>query len=185
MGGVETDLYGRTSVPGLFAAGEVACTGVHGANRLASNSLLEGLVFGARAADAMQAPLQGPSPHADVETVSWPASPGAREQRPEEHEVRDLMWRSVGLLREREGLAAAVDLLEGWWRGLEHARVDGAMHLDLRRIESLTTVGFLIARAALRREESRGSHFRADFPQRDDIHWKKHVSDQLATTSNV
>jgi L-aspartate oxidase len=146
-------------------------------------------VFGARAADAMQVPVQASvrasSRDADVEAVSWSMPPRAPEERPEEHDVRDLMWRSVGLLREREGLGEAVRILEGWWRRQERAHADGARHLDLRRIESLTTVGFLIARAALRREESRGSHFRADFPQRDDIHWKRHISDQLAETSNV
>lgn len=177
MGGVETDLYGRTSVPGLFAAGEVACTGVHGANRLASNSLLEGLVFGARAAAAMQTPPQAMAGDAEVETIARAESGPAK--LPVEHEVRDLMWRRVGLLRDREGLAAATAILEGWWRGFEAARATAAVDVERLRVESLTTVGFLIARAALRREESRGSHFRADFPQHDDVHWRKHVSDVL------
>jgi len=176
MGGVETDVDGRTSVPGLFAAGEAACTGVHGANRLASNSLLEGLVFGARAAAAMAGPDAPASLRAArVETVELPAG---RASLPTPAAVSDLMWRQVGLLRSRDGLTEAVERLAGWWNAL-HAESPGADAGDWthRRLTSLVTVGYLIARAALRREESRGGHFRADFPQRDDLHWKLHVAD--------
>jgi L-aspartate oxidase len=180
MGGVETDLDGRSSVEGLFAAGEVACTRVHGANRLASNSLLEGLVFGARAGRAMIAPPR----RADLPdaVVRW--SDG-RESVPQKGgspysvlDIRRLMWRSVGLFREREGLLHAVRALRG-----EQTRLDGQLssgaELDYEgwRRASLVTVASLIANAALRREESRGAHFRSDFPARDDLKWKVHVSD--------
>ena len=180
MGGVATDLHGRTSVPGLFAAGEAACTGVHGANRLASNSLLEGLVFGARAAGAMGNPAEAAAAGGEVQTVDG-GSPPPRAlpgKLPEVDEVRDLMWRRVGLLRDREALQAATAVLEGWWRSFEQAR-SVAVDAGRMRAESIATVGYLVARAALRREESRGSHFRADFPQHDDIHWKRRVSDAL------
>lgn len=171
MGGVETDLDGRTSVPQLFAAGEVACTGVHGANRLASNSLLEGLVFGARAADAMRGDVR-PADLPPFEVVRWlPAEP-AGLALPPAHDVRDLMWRHAGLLRTREGLERAVAQLTEW-SGADASSLDE----EPRRIRTLITVGLLMARAALRRQESRGGHFRADFPAHDDVHWKTHVSD--------
>jgi L-aspartate oxidase len=177
MGGVDTDEWARTSLPGLFAAGEVACTGVHGANRLASNSLLEGLVFGARAAQAMMGPPRPAAPKADRRMADDPgsgqssppsaasASAGSRQA------VRDLMWRSAGLFRTRAGLEQAVAGLDA------AAAAAGPVTLEGWRERSLVTVARLIAGAALRREESRGGHFREDFPERDDLHWKVHFID--------
>jgi L-aspartate oxidase len=176
MGGVETDLDGRTSVEGLFAAGEAAWTGVHGANRLASNSLLEGLVFGARAAAAMTGPLRAPAP-SRVVCADVPASVSGSDV-PAAYQVRDLMWRFAGLLRASRDLAPAVAQLASWRAATEERRRESHRR-DLRRLASLVTVGYLIARAALRREESRGGHFRTDFPTRDDIHWRKHFGDVL------
>lgn len=177
MGGVETDLDGRTSVSGLFAAGEVACTGVHGANRLASNSLLEGLVFGARAADAMRQPAGAAVWTEPAEPVAVASMPG---EQPTSAAVRELMWQQVGLVRDGTGLAEAVGRLGAWVA----ASLDGERRLPSegrdREAASLATVGWLIARAALRREESRGAHFRTDMPARDDIHWRKHVADVRA-----
>jgi L-aspartate oxidase len=177
MGGVETDLDGRTSVAGLFAAGEAACTGLHGANRLASNSLLEGLVFGARAADAMVAPRQDPDlPAGDAQAVDLPPAAGGT---PTAFAVRDLLWRHAGLMRTRATLEQAVAQLNAW-RGATHVlRASAPGNRERRRLASLATVGYLIARAALRREESRGGHFRDDYPRRDDIHWLKHCADVL------
>jgi L-aspartate oxidase len=184
MGGVETDLDGRTSVDNLFAAGEVACTGVHGANRLASNSLLEGLVFGARAAAAMQEPTRPVSLSAEgaVPLVLDDAKPAIASA----DEVRELMWHDVGLLRSRGGLDRAARQLASWTRGAVMARQERPHDRGVRRLASLTTVGWLVAMAALRREESRGGHFREDFPRRDDLHWSRRVSDALAlSTPNV
>ena len=175
MGGVDTDEWGRTSLPGLYAAGEVACTGLHGANRLASNSLLEGLVFGARAAQAMtEAPRAAPLKSDRVGTGDCPPSrlPRLSRQPTAPDEIRALMWRAVGLFRTRQGLAAAVE-------ALERASVPASpATAEEWRQCNLVTVARLVARAALRREESRGGHFRADFPERDDLHWKIHVVDQ-------
>ena len=178
MGGVETDLDGRTSVPGLFAAGEVACTGVHGANRLASNSLLEGLVFGARAALAMASGRDGRRAVADGAVVD-PLRAEPATALPTSGDVRDLMWRSVGLSRDRDGLEDAIRTLGGWLAAVE-AR--GGAVPD-RQTANLLTVGLLVARAALRRQESRGAHFRTDFPERDDVHWKTHAVEVHGTGS--
>jgi L-aspartate oxidase len=159
MGGVDTDICGRTTLPGLYSAGEVACTGVHGANRLASNSLLEGLVFGARAADAMlQTRRVGGMDGVRVEEGNFERCPLAEPAS--DSEVQALMWSAVGVVRHAEQLRPAVDRLRA---------ASGDSDLAL--------VGYLIARAALRREESRGGHFRADYPRRDDLHWRIHVAD--------
>jgi len=176
MGGVETDLDGRTSVQHLFAAGEVASTGVHGANRLASNSLLEGLVFGARAALAMQ---QAPRTAILPASAAPPLAFGAPDDGalPTPAQVQDLMWQDVGLLRDESGLRRASGRLAAWCRAVASARMRQPLDADLRRLDSLVTVGALIAHAALRREESRGGHFRSDFPRRDDLHWQRRVAD--------
>ena len=182
MGGIETDLDGRTSIPALFAAGEAACTGVHGANRLASNSLLEGLVFGARAAAAMTEPLQSARLFAVAGTVPsvFVTRPGALRV-PAPGDVRDLMWQHVGLVRTRDGLTEATVTLRTWRDLTRTALAANPGDEALRRVASLVTVGALIAQAALRRDESRGGHFRSDFPQRDDIHWHRHLADVRGT----
>lgn len=185
MGGVDTDEWGRTSLPGLFAAGETACTGVHGANRLASNSLLEGLVFGARAAQAMQRRPESAPVREDRGWRLASASPVvASNTHPSRstfdiEPVRALMWRAAGLFRTRQGLEDAVRQLDRSYAdacaGIDRAT---AVASDWRRF-NLLAVARLVARAALRREESRGGHFREDFPVRDDLHWRVHLLDSL------
>ena len=172
MGGVETDLRGRTTLRGLFAAGEVACTGVHGANRLASNSLLEGLVFGARAAQAMLLPGEDVVPFSMLDMVPGTVrdSPTVPGTMPREADVRGLMWNSVGLWRDEALLRTAIEALDEWY---------AALGTDRSRIAALVTVGCLMARAALRREESRGCHARADFPSRDDVKFRIHRGDRI------
>ncbi|MGH9312955.1 MAG: FAD-binding protein, partial [Vicinamibacterales bacterium] len=192
MGGVWTDLDARTSVPGLFAAGEAACTGVHGANRLASNSLLEGLVFGARAGLAMRHWVEGGSGRWRVEAPTLPVR--ARDEAwsgavltptPPASDVRDLLWRLVGLFRDGAGLDRAAATLDEAWVTTCAALGDGG-RVDAAGWRALTilTVGRLIARAARRRDESRGAHFRTDFPSRDDIHWKRHVSETIEAATS-
>jgi len=193
MGGVDTDDWGRTSIPGLFAAGETACTGVHGANRLASNSLLEGLVFGARAAEVMQQPLQaavlkpdrvavaGCGSGTDLADSRQPpaAGPSAQAGNLDTPAVRELMWRAAGLRRTGPALGEAAGQLDEASAmarlALDRSSPPSADHW--RRF-NLLTAARLIVRAALRREESRGGHFRADFPTRDDLHWKVHLVDE-------
>ena len=177
------DLDGRTSIPGLFAAGEVACTGVHGANRLASNSLLEGLVFGARAGCAMREDALLVRRTSGQENVpSQPASPRTSDAverlTVDPMQLSRLMWEDVGLFRDSEGLSRTIDVFESEWRELDGRLRDGPpLHEADWRTASIVTVGRLIATAALRREESRGGHYRSDFPDRDDVHWKKRVAE--------
>jgi L-aspartate oxidase len=180
MGGIDTDEWGRTSLPGLFAAGETACTGVHGANRLASNSLLEGLVFGARAADAMQQPLQSAALKSDRRVAPQPPAPSLQPPTSNlsTRDIRALMWRDVGLFRTRTRLQRTVTALDAAYAVERSAARRRESHADAWREFNLLTVARLIARAALSREESRGGHFREDFPERDDRHWRFHAVDQ-------
>jgi L-aspartate oxidase len=166
MGGVDVDLDGRTSVSGLWAAGEVACTGVHGANRLASNSLLEGLVFGARVARSVGETL----PHLrQSSTAPVPALPNqASDAVPAETvelEIRALMWDAAGLVRTGQGLREALARLEGLETELGHHSASA---------RNLVTVARLVATAALARPESRGAHFRADHPLADPA-WRRRI----------
>jgi L-aspartate oxidase len=180
MGGVETDLDGRTTLPGLFAAGEVACTGVHGANRLASNSLLEGLVFGARAGRAMKTTTSAPAA-VSVSTRrqgTLRARSAGNLRLPRTEDVQALLWRHAGLFRDAKGLQAASAELDRLWSEVQGAELP-AQDRDARRTVTLITVGRLIARAALRRTESRGAHYRDDYPTRDDINWSRRISEAL------
>jgi len=179
MGGVVTDLDGRTSIPGLFAAGEVACTGVHGANRLASNSLLEGLVFGGRAGQAMRGWTRDAWPD-PVRPIVQSAPDGASLSLPiTDDDLRDRLWRHAGVFRDRAGLTGVLAAIEPAWQAFL-AAVDERRGLDAAtwRTASLLTVGRLIARAALAREESRGAHSRTDFPATDDLHWRRQFRQQ-------
>jgi L-aspartate oxidase len=188
MGGVKTDLWGRTSLPGLYAAGETATTGVHGANRLASNSLLEGLVFGARAGLAMiqDAPagkkypgaLPGspaPQPPNSTAAAKEPAKPSAKDSPvcATLAKIRDMMWREVGILRSGKELADSIKQLQAL--ELPKAAKPGRTEHELH---NLHTLALLIARSALAREESRGSHYRSDFAYRNDEDFSKHSAVQ-------
>jgi L-aspartate oxidase len=157
MGGVRTDLWGRTTVPGLYAAGEVSCTGVHGANRLASNSLLEGLVFGARAGEAASADSpksQGPSPTSGASTGTRDSGLGTQLSTAVRKRVKRVMWERVGILRDAAGLKRAIDEFEQIARS----------NLSVSS-KNFVTLATLVAKAALWREESRGGHFRTDHPE--------------------
>jgi L-aspartate oxidase len=173
MGGVKTDVQGRTSLHRLYAAGEVACTGVHGANRLASNSLLEGLVFGARAAAEMreETSLSGKLDALPSDTAVGPAKHTQHPSSPADlvAAIQHTMWIKAGLLRDRDGLESGAEDLRDIATCLPDADTREAIEL-----RSLHAVGELIVRSALAREESRGAHYRNDFPHRDDVKFQKH-----------
>src|SRR5271170_2181463 len=168
MGGVWTDVHGRTSLPGLYAAGEVACTGVHGANRLASNSLLEGLVFGALVAETMLAKQDaGLKMREPLGVVPTAAPDGVTSEAATERwiaKLRGLMWKHAGLLRDGAGLREAQ-------RGLDALAATMPRGVFRRALEArnLHAVAGLIVASALGREESRGAHYRNDFPLRDAV----------------
>ncbi len=172
VGGVLTDLDGATTVPGLWCAGEVASTGLHGANRLGSNSLLEGLVFGRRAGRAA-ASLRGGAPAAlpELPRRDFPL-PGDVIHLPDMvNSVKSLLWRHVGILRRGETLREAVDRLETWSAYVLDCRFRSPRGFEL---VNMLILARLIAASALWREESRGTHFRTDFPERDDGRWRIH-----------
>jgi L-aspartate oxidase len=164
MGGVRTDLWGRSTVPGLYAAGEVSCTGVHGANRLASNSLLEGLVFGARAGEAAvrdNSKFQIPNSRTDkarseISNLESGITTAVKKR------IKRVMWERVGILRDRNSLA----------RALKEFDQISAGNLSASS-RNFVTLAKLVAAAALWREESRGGHFRTDFPEQHD-EWRMH-----------
>ena len=158
MGGIAVDEWGASSLPGLWACGEVSATGVHGANRLASNSLLEALVFGGRVAESIEGtaiPLSGR--RAKLPETAHGAEPDPYLAAPEiRRELRDLAWEKVGLVRDGAGLATAERRFAELYRLLPPGASEA---------RSLAVVGALVAAAARRREESRGAHYRTDFPE--------------------
>lgn len=180
-GGVRTDLQGRTTVPGLYACGEVACTGVHGANRLASNSLLEGLVYAERIADDIAANHRENGLHARVPApVPHPETPTHALMPPEARfAVQRVMTRGAGVLRSADSLAEAAAGL-----GRIHAEAAGALAengktsepgVDTWEATNLLCVARVLVAAARRREETRGCHWREDHADRDDAAWRRHI----------
>lgn len=171
MGGVRTDLYGQTSLPGLYACGEVSCSGVHGANRLASNSLLECLVFAGRAVERIE--NKGKILHPRARTLRQKNSSAGKlslkltEEKKLQDELRRVMFHKAGIIRNGRDLAAAQHFLR------KHARFAAAVPQDRAtwELKNLFSVANLIVDSALMRTESRGSHYRADYPQPDDA-WR-------------
>jgi len=177
MGGIHTDLNGATNVPGLLACGECACTGVHGANRLASNSMLEGLVFGIRTVEAAIAlKREGSEPPTlaafavDRNGVT-PDHFTAEEIESAKQLLQETMWKYAGLVRSGDGLRKALERIDGLYErfGRPEPTREGI------ELANMITTAWLVARAALERTESRGAHFRTDFPEKDDAHWKRHL----------
>jgi L-aspartate oxidase len=175
MGGVRTDLWGRTDLPGLYAAGEVAGCGVHGANRLASNSLLEGLVFGGRAGKAMLRDEAGEQVGELSPRALSAVAPGKAAEVKEQ--VQEILWSGAGVVREARGLQQALQALAPLQEQV------GTHPLTRRGLEArnLLVLGDAVVRAALARAESRGAHFRRDFPARQDGQWQRHSSTEPAT----
>jgi len=175
MGGIKTDLFGRTTLPGLYAAGEAACTGVHGANRLASNSLLEGLVFGARAAQSML------DDGLVLQTAAAPHAPSIALSAEEEARLETIiaslqasMWAYAGLLREESTLRLGLAAQKACAAALAELAGQGKSSRRLAEAQAMSRVAHAILASALARTESRGAHFRNDYPRRDDVNFRKH-----------
>ena len=172
-GGVETDVWGRSSIPGLYATGEVACSGVHGANRRASNSLLEGLVFSRRIAQVLPGELRPYATPATDDRTPGIVSAGVREK------LQETMSDEVGVLRSATGISAALEQLAVL------AQDDGEVEVAAWEASNLVTISTALARAALLREETRGSHWREDFPERDDARFAGHIDVRLVAGEPV
>ena len=173
-----TDVWGRTTVPGLYASGEVASTGVHGANRLASNSLLEGLVFSDRVVRDLDRYIGRLGE--DVRRLSFDipeaaTGGGGSDAAAARARLTDIMQGQVGVLRNATDLQAALDELNGLTSELRFAELGEAEY----EVLNMLTLGTQIAKCALLREESRGVHLRDDFPEVDDAGWRRHITLRL------
>jgi L-aspartate oxidase len=167
MGGVLTNTEGETTMPGLYACGEVSATGLHGANRLASNSLLETVVFGQRLVQrTMEGGWSGPRPEGVVELDGNTTSTNAPPTR---EALQELLWSNVGILRDKVGLETAVDTLTAW-----QARLPQGTDQSTHELANMVTLGRLMAESALLRQESRGAHYRTDFPETSPK-WERHT----------
>lgn len=175
IGGVTVDQQGRTTLPGLWAAGEVTSSGLHGGNRLASNSLLEGLVFGAacgRGAAEIAGKLPDTFTAPPVQSRFEPETAGVLDAADMTNSLRSLMVRKLGIVRDRDGLLEADRVVNFWCRYVLPREFDSRPGWEL---QNLLTLARLMIGSALQREESRGVHFRSDFPTRDDRHWQRHI----------
>ncbi len=173
IGGVRVNSWGETGVLGLFAAGEVACTGAHGANRLASNSLLEVLVFGKRIIERTGS-MNGKEPVVDPQSACVrhqliSRKPATDVRVPNLSQLQKLLWNEAGIIRSREGLAEAADILIAWQESLPPPE-----DRQTYELANLVLTGRLMVEAALLREESRGAHFRSDFSC-SSTEWRKHI----------
>lgn len=180
-GGVRTDLHGRTTVPGLYACGEVACTGVHGANRLASNSLLEGLVFAERIAED----IASGAPAGSGPGIPVPAT-GPLQPAEARYEIQRIMTDGAGVLRSAASLRTAAEALEGLYaKALTELETQGKTAVpgtETWEATNLLCVARVLVAAAQRRAETRGCHWREDHPDRDDAHWRRHLVVRLSAT---
>lgn len=176
IGGIAVDQNGRTSLDGLWAAGEATSTGLHGANRLASNSLLEGLVYGVSAArEATKAAMESSDDSLEVFPISsgeLQSSQAALDIYDIRNSLKSLLGRSAGVRREAKSMTAAIETIERWQSYVLAQEFPDANGWEL---QNMLTVGKLMCAAALKREESRGVHLRTDFPDTDDQNWRKHL----------
>jgi L-aspartate oxidase len=177
IGGVKIDLEARTNIAGLYACGEAASSGLHGANRLASNSLLEGLVFGAIAGrNAGEWIANHPDPMPPVDIVSPRITRTDQQQLDLDdfrNSLRSIMWRLVAIQRRSDRLNEAADAIEFWGRYVLDKNFDRPLGWEA---QNMLTVAWLITRAAAERTESRGVHYREDFPKIDNAHWQHHIT---------
>jgi len=180
IGGLTVDSQGRTSLPALWAAGEATSSGLHGANRLASNSLLEGLVYGAHVGtNVSHAALAMPDEYRALPLTNdvIPESPERLDLDDIRNSLQSLMWRNVGIRRDQQSLSDAAEMVDSWCRYVLTRQFNKPQGWEL---QNMLTVSRLVIASALVREESRGVHYREDFPQTDDAHWQRHLVVKVA-----
>jgi L-aspartate oxidase len=170
MGGVKTNLVGETSIKGLYACGECSCPGVHGANRLASNSLLDGLVFGGRIVEETRKFLKDYCLRRLEFACDWLLAPARIDFAALRGELKELMSQKVGPVRSNKSLNEALEFFDHWSR-LQRRSEETAAGME---VKNMLQVGELVAEAALARRESRGGHYRVDYPERNQ-RWQKHI----------
>jgi len=174
MGGIKTDVLGRTNIDGFFACGESACNGIHGANRLASNSLLEGLVFGRKIAEEIKSRLKSRTQPGRDFRISYASRrvSGPLDTDAIKAEIQELMTSHVGIVRDKNGLMHAREKIAQIGKMLE-----GRINAEIKDCELQNTVllASLVIESALEREESRGAHYRSDFGKPDNVKWRRHI----------
>ncbi len=176
MGGIRTDVDGQTNIAGLYACGEVACTGIHGANRLASNSLLEGLVFGRKIAKRIAETGRNKSPYEIGAFVQETVNRELDIFKSMKEEIQNTMTKYVGIIRNEQGLKKAADIInEIRTRFKDHT----GFSLIKLEVANMLTVAALVIESALERTESRGAHYRSDYDRTDDANWKRNITKVL------
>jgi succinate dehydrogenase / fumarate reductase flavoprotein subunit len=190
MGGVRTDQWGETELPGLYAAGECACVSVHGANRLGGNSLLETIVFGRRAGQRASDYVRQVAPRTlpertlraeQARVATLMSSPGPERAWQLREELGKALSQNLGIFRTRASMASALETIRDLQARAgrivlqDHGQVFNSDLIQAFELDALLDVAETIVVGGLAREESRGAHYRGDFPQRDDVNWLKHL----------
>jgi L-aspartate oxidase len=173
IGGAKVDFDGRTTLAGLLACGEAACTGLHGANRLASNSLTEALVFGQRTGQVAGEALASVNDKLTAKQIDWSNVPSDRTEldlADIRNSLRSLMWRNAGIVRRGDRLADTLEIIYFWGRYLLDKEFFDPAGWE---IQNMLTSAYLVSQLSLRRTETRGVHYREDFPKSDPI-WERH-----------
>jgi L-aspartate oxidase len=182
MGGIKSDVFGHTTVKGFYACGECACTGIHGANRLASNSLLEGLVFGSKISDEINTMLQT-GKNANRADIAYRYETDRKTAEIDiagiTESMRRIMNDYVGIIRNKAGLEEALQKINAYHEELNPFL---SANPELIELKNMLLISKLVVESALEREESRGAHFRSDFPATDDEHWKCNIMKIVGTT---
>lgn len=184
MGGIRTDVYGRTGISGFYACGEAACNGIHGANRLASNSLLEGLVFGHKIGDEVRSILKNRVPEKIDFDIKHTSNRIKKDMDREstKTDIQKLMTENVGIIRDGEGLSNAKRKIDRYYEQFENMENEGMNDYELQNIALLSK---LVIESALEREESRGAHYRSDFSNIDDERWRRNIIKHRQQNDNV